>query len=527
MSSSVESFRDAALQYACSGVCAVPLATGGVGGDGCGGGAGAGASDSLADEAVRLARGGFTVLALGVGLKYSIKKGGYKNGSRDPEIIEAAWRECPAANVGLVTGRFIVIDVDLADSDWLTPERLRWLATATVVVRSPKGLHFYFLVPEGVVINCSASRLGPGVDVRGFRGHITAPPSVLEDGRSYSYERGVLTSPGDLAMLPEGLLAELLAIEDKRRPVEPGGEVGGIPQGRRNDSLFRTALALRRQGLGDEQVLAQLQRLNRDVCKPPLDDAEVRSIVASAMRRPLDTRTDAGQAAGVGVRREVDLIVAADVPVRLPQWLWNRRIERGALNLLVAPPGAGKTWLTCAIASLVSRGGLWPDLAPCERGSVIMFNAEDDPSSQLVPRLLAHSADLENIHFASAARTVDEKGTVSGYSIQLSDVDLIRGAIEATPDLRLLIVDPIGSFIGGRVNTDKDNEVRSALTGLLALARQHGLAVLLVAHTRKDSSGSPDDLVLGSRAFSGLARSVVHVVRDADDDERRLLLVLQ
>ncbi len=56
------------------------------------------------------------------------------------------------------------------------------------------------------------------------------------------------------------------------------------------------------------------------------------------------------------------------------------------------------------------------------------------------------------------------------------------------------------------------------------LAEKHGPAVLIVAHRRKSSGSIADDLALGSRAFTGIARSVWHLTRDGENKRRRLLL---
>jgi putative DNA primase/helicase len=46
----------------------------------------------------------------------------------------------------------------------------------------------------------------------------------------------------------------------------------------------------------------------------------------------------------------------------------------------------------------------------------------------------------------------------------------------------------------------------------------------MVAHRRKSMGGSADDLALGSRAFTGIARTVWHLSRDCQNKQRRLLL---
>lgn len=48
--------------------------------------------------------------------------------------------------------------------------------------------------------------------------------------------------------------------------------------------------------------------------------------------------------------------------------------------------------------------------------------------------------------------------------------------------------------------------------------------MLIVAHRRKSGGAAADDLALGSRAFTGIARATWHLVRDPKNKTRRLLL---
>lgn len=213
----------------------------------------------------------------------------------------------------------------------------------------------------------------------------------------------------------------------------------------------------------------------------------------------------------------------ADIEPRPINWLWRGRIARGRITLLVGRPGEGKSFVTCDLASRISTGAPWPDGEQCERGAVIFITAEDDPHDTIRPRLDAHGADVSRIHLLSGVqRTEDGKTTELVFT--LSDVEILEKALQQVPDCRLIVIDPIGSFLGGRCDAHRDNEVRSVLAPIAKLAEQHGAAVLMVAHRRKGAAQSADDTALGSRAFTGLARSVWHISRDPDDDQRRLLL---
>ncbi len=224
-------------------------------------------------------------------------------------------------------------------------------------------------------------------------------------------------------------------------------------------------------------------------------------------------------------RMQPDIVCMADVvPVVVP-WLWPERIACGRITLLSGRPGAGKTFLTADIAARVSQGILWPDgsgIAPV--GSVLLLNAEDDPADTLAPRLIGAGANRNKIHVLRAAKLIESDGNEKSIAFDLANLDIIRAALDGLPDCRLLILDPIGSYLGGRTDSHRDSEVRAILSPLAMLASERELAVVLVCHNRKSSVDFADDAVLGSRAFTGLARSVWHLSDDADDRERKLFL---
>jgi hypothetical protein len=195
----------------------------------------------------------------------------------------------------------------------------------------------------------------------------------------------------------------------------------------------------------------------------------------------------------------------------------------GRISLLVGRPGEGKSFLTTDMAARVTTGTPWPDGGDCPKGSVILISAEDDPGDTIRPRLDAHYADLHRVHLLSAVVRVDSEGRYERM-VTLADLDAIEAALERLPDCKLIIVDPVGSFLGGRTDAHRDNEVRAVLAPIAKLAEKHGPAVLVVAHRRKSPGSIADDLALGSRAFTGIARAVWHLTRDRDDRSRRLLL---
>ena len=125
--------------------------------------------------------------------------------------------------------------------------------------QSPSGsLHHYFRYPVGgFVVRNSASRLAPGVDVRGQGGMVIAPPSVRDDG---AY-RWLNTLP--VANAPTWLLQ--LVIERPRPPCPPRAATATVADAEYllialskidpdidEGSWFQIACALRTE-LGDER----------------------------------------------------------------------------------------------------------------------------------------------------------------------------------------------------------------------------------------------------------------------------------
>jgi hypothetical protein len=218
------------------------------------------------------------------------------------------------------------------------------------------------------------------------------------------------------------------------------------------------------------------------------------------------------------------VICMADIDPREVRWLWRGRIPLGRLTVLGGIPGAGKSYLTCDLAARISTGTPWPDGAQNMPGSVLIVSAEDDPADTIRPRLDACHADVERIHVLSAVRRLTPNGDERETVFTLADVAALEEAMKALPDLRLVVIDPIGSYMGGGVDAHRDSEVRSVLAPVAQLAERYGVAVLIVAHRRKGSAGTADETVLGSRAFTGIARAVWHLTRDTEDKRRRLLL---
>jgi hypothetical protein len=87
-------------------------------------------------------------------------------------------------------------------------------------------------------------------------------------------------------------------------------------------------------------------------------------------------------------------------------------------------------------------------------------------------------------------------------------IEELGADIEALGDVRLVAIDPLGSYLGGGTDSYKDNEVRAALRPTAILAEKYDVSVVLIGHmTKRD--GPALYRMLGSIGFQGLVRNSI------------------
>jgi len=207
-----------------------------------------------------------------------------------------------------------------------------------------------------------------------------------------------------------------------------------------------------------------------------------------------------------------------DIEPRKVDWLWPEKLARGRISLIAGDPGIGKSWLSLDIASIVSRGGQWPDGTSCDPGRVILINCEDDFKDTVRPRLDLLGANLENIYELEG---YEEQGYI--HQVTFEDFDIFEQVIDSHMP-SLIIVDPVSAYFGQNTDNYRDTSVRNALRPLAEMIMENGVALLLVAHLNKSIDQQGLYRVSGSIQFSGAARTTYLVTIDPKEPERRLMV---
>lgn len=227
-------------------------------------------------------------------------EGGFYNATTDPDQIEAWWTEYPDASFGEPTGeRYWVFDIDLKPDKGVDGylalhdlEREHGKLPDTYTVGTPLGgEHRRYLVPEGVTIPNSRSRIGQGLDVQGTGGYVLIPPS---QGYTVVNDAPIAEAPAWLIELITKPQRATEGQHEGKNPSDVTADLSGppIPFGTRNDTLARLAGKLHDGTRGFDQLLIDLEAINRARCEPPLGEHptdrpdELARIARSIISRP-------------------------------------------------------------------------------------------------------------------------------------------------------------------------------------------------------------------------------------------------
>ncbi len=229
-------------------------------------------------------------------------------------------------------------------------------------------------------------------------------------------------------------------------------------------------------------------------------------------------------------RSRVPVIVRLDeVKPEKIDWLWKERIARGKLTVLAGDPGLGKSFVKLDIAARISKGLAWPD-TPDEThkpGGVVLLSAEDGIADTIRPRLDAAGADVSRIVAIEAVSERERSGKARARSFDLtSDIETLEHAVREVDNCKLVIIDPITAYLGA-TDSHKNGEIRGLLAPLSAFAEKHDVAVLMVSHLNKNTGGAAIYRTMGSLAFTAAARAAWIVIKDDNDQRRRLVLPIK
>jgi hypothetical protein len=401
---------------------------------------------------------------------------GLKDASDEERKAAIWWERHPDRGIALATGRasgvwVLDLDGDEGKQSFLALQEKHGSIPETVAARTGKGFHLYFEMPDTADVRNSASKVGPGIDVRGTGGYVVMPPSPHPDGGSYTWVQN--RSPDETSVLPAPRWLLELVTEPLERAQPAGPVEGSIREGGRNQTLASLAGSMRHRGMSEESIFAGLMAENQAKCAPPLPEDEVRKIAASYARyepgAPSPTLNGNGKNGQHPKSPEdaprlqvVDWTTLERIgkektepvdAVPTPWSTWNgvcmgaggkEGLARSWHVIIGASSGAGKSLVATNLAAHAIRRGV----------DVCLFSLE---MSQLenITRLLAiltnteirkleHGRDFDLDAWNGAAeRMMEQPGTLRTNERPIHTLEQIEGAMRyhAAEGCRLMIVD--------------------------------------------------------------------------------------
>jgi putative DNA primase/helicase len=241
----------------------------------------------------------------------------------------------------------------------------------------------------------------------------------------------------------------------------------------------------------------------------------------------LIARMDAGpiwspQATPTAVCYTPELVIkcANDVVPRPVAWLWPGRIAIGKQTLIAGEPGLGKSQIATSLVAAVTTGGAWPhEEGRAPLGNAIILSAEDGIADTIVPRLHAAQADCKRAFIISAVRNDSRLRT---FNLQ-ADLALLEQKIDWIGDVRLIVIDPISSYMGA-IDSHKNTDVRSVLEAVGEMAERQNTAIVGITHFSKGAGQRAINAFMGSVAFIAAARAAFAVMKDSADESKHLFL---
>lgn len=240
----------------------------------------------LEAAALNLAALGYACVPLGATRKPIVK--GWPDFCTNPDVTRLRFRAMRASGLAVVTRGFVVVDCDRNHASGvdgvqafvdLVSVNGEDLPAGPRVRTRRGGIHIWLAVPADVMVRSSASKVAPGIDIKGFRSCAVCPPT-----EGYAW----IEPPRDFVppMAPDWLLSVIVSKPPACRPIGPPRDYGGSFSRYGAAALAGELAALYRTPKGERAcaLFASSARLGAIAAAGALPESGVRSALEDAAR---------------------------------------------------------------------------------------------------------------------------------------------------------------------------------------------------------------------------------------------------
>ena len=188
------------------------------------------------------------------------------------------------------------------------------------------------------------------------------------------------------------------------------------------------------------------------------------------------------------------------IPMEPPNFVVDSLISQG-LHILAGAPKVGKSWLALWLATTIAKGEpVWN--LQTKQGTTLYLCLEDS-TRRIQNRLFSITDEVpSNVRFCTESNILEK-----GLEQQLIQF------LKEYPDTVLIIIDTLQKVRGVKNDNAYANDYRD-LSLLKRIADQHGTAILLIHHLRKEGDEDVFNRISGTTAISGAVDSSFTLVED-------------
>ncbi|MEU7764351.1 AAA family ATPase [Nocardia sp. NPDC049190] len=208
--------------------------------------------------------------------------------------------------------------------------------------------------------------------------------------------------------------------------------------------------------------------------------------------------------------RRLKVTRGSEVTTKRIRWVDPDWMPAGSLVLLAGREGLGKSTIAVEKCARVTRGQLEGEWFGQPR-TVLYLHTEDAREFTVAPRLRAAGADMDRVLFVDVQTDHSDTGTL----ILPADVDALE-VLVAEHEVSFIVLDAATSAMSSELSGKDDRQVRQFLEPLAQLAARRDCVILGLAHFGKRDGNDTGKLILGSIAWSQVARSVLSVAKDEE-----------
>jgi Bifunctional DNA primase/polymerase, N-terminal/AAA domain len=410
---------------------------------------------------------------------------GVKAATRSLETLRSWLTQFPDANWAVATGDpsgIWVLDIDKHKHDgqasldaWLS-ESHAIMPKTRVVATGGGGWHYYFAGEDGLG---NRTNLLPGVDVRSTGGYVLLPGSNHLSGGTYSVARDV-----EPRMADERLVALARSSPPKTAISSGASLLDPIPEGERDDTLFRMACSLRRK-LGDDRAAVEALVLERARRSGFSEKEALRKVDQAFVQDHSDDYLDLF----VSDAPRVNLRGADEIrTMPRPPYLIEGVLPEGALFQVFGQTGSYKSFVMLGVLASVANGIPWMGHEVNAPGPVAFVLGEGgyDAGVRMDAWMLAHPSASD----ARIAYSIEEQLDLmdsGAVEVIIEDLEAYRLAHFPDQPWRLIVFDTQADHMPSG-DEDKSRDFTVMKRSIQRIAHATGAAVGLVHHTGWDDS---------------------------------------